>query len=69
MRCRSWRNGRSGRARDRRLNRDAAVKLMPMTACDAQAAARFEVEARTAARLSDPHVVAVYDSGTFAEHH
>ncbi len=33
------------------------------------AAARFDAEARIAARLSDPHVVSVYDAGVFGERH
>ncbi|MEF3121470.1 Stk1 family PASTA domain-containing Ser/Thr kinase [Kocuria flava] len=52
------------RARDRRLDRPVAVKLLhPHLAEDAGAAERFAREARAAARLSHPHVVSVLDQG------
>src|ERR1700712_2849585 len=57
--------GEVWRARDQRLHRDVAVKLLPVAGHGPDAMARFEVEARTAARLSDPHVVRVYDFGSF----
>ena len=50
------------RARDERLERDVAVKvLLPNLAGDAQTAARFEREARSLAAASHPNVVAVFD--------
>ena len=52
------------RARDPRLGRDVAVKvLLPAVAHDADRLARFEREAKAVAALSDPHIVAVYDVG------
>jgi eukaryotic-like serine/threonine-protein kinase len=55
------------RARDARLNRDVAIKLMPETfAADASRLRRFEQEARAAGQLNHPNIVAVYDVGTFA---
>jgi hypothetical protein len=52
------------RARDTRLERDVAVKLLPMRfAGDAERLRRFEQEARAAGRLSHPNVVVVYDVG------
>ncbi|MFC5041319.1 Stk1 family PASTA domain-containing Ser/Thr kinase [Ornithinimicrobium kibberense] len=52
------------RARDLRLDRPVALKVMrPDLAADEQFVGRFVVEARTAARLSHPHVVPVYDQG------
>jgi len=52
-------------AHDERLDRTVAIKVMhPGMGDDATFAARFVREARAAARLSHPHVVAVYDQGT-----
>ena len=51
-------------ALDLRLHRSVAVKLLgPQIASDAGVRQRFEGEARAAARLNHPNVVAVYDSG------
>jgi serine/threonine protein kinase len=53
------------RARDSRLNRDVAIKVMPaMSSSDPERLARFEQEARAAAVLSHPNILAVYDIGT-----
>ena len=52
------------RARDRRLNRDVAVKLLDGPAArDASRRRRIEREARALAAVSDPGIVAVYDYG------
>lgn len=52
------------RALDRRLDRMVALKVMhPHLAEDPALVARFEREAKTAARVSHPHVVAVLDQG------
>ena len=52
------------RARDPRLDRDVAVKVLPRAlAGDAERLRRFEQEARAAGRLADPHVLAVHDVG------
>ncbi|MGW6194715.1 protein kinase domain-containing protein [Kribbella sp. NPDC055110] len=51
------------RATDEQLGRVVAVKLMLPSGRDVDAAERFQREARAAARLSDPHVVSVYDFG------
>ena len=52
-------------AMDTRLERTVAVKVMhPALAADAEFVARFIREARSAARLSHPNVVAVYDQGS-----
>jgi len=51
-------------ARDLRLGRDVAVKLLsPQMASPAGVRERFEAEARSAARLNHPNVVSVYDTG------
>ena len=51
------------RATDEQLGREVAVKLMLPSDRDPQAAERFQREARSAAMLNDPHLVAVYDFG------
>jgi eukaryotic-like serine/threonine-protein kinase len=49
------------RARDQRLNRDVAFKVLPAElAADAGRLARFEREARALAALSHPHIVTIY---------
>jgi TolB-like protein/tetratricopeptide (TPR) repeat protein len=53
------------RARDSRLGREVAVKILPGAVSeDPERLARFDREARTLATLSDPHVLAVHDVGT-----
>ncbi len=52
------------RARDTRLGRDVAVKVLPeRIEEDPEALARFEREARTVAGLNDPHVCSLHDVG------
>lgn len=52
-------------ATDQRLERDVALKvLFPHLAEDSSFLERFEREAKSAARLSHPHVVGVLDQGT-----
>ena len=52
------------RARDPRLNRDVALKILPAeVAADPSRRQRFEIEARAVAALSHPNIVAVYDVG------
>ncbi|HEX5133216.1 MAG TPA: protein kinase [Candidatus Krumholzibacteria bacterium] len=49
------------RARDTRLGRDVALKLLPsMFADDAERLGRFEREARLLAALNHPHIAAIY---------
>jgi serine/threonine-protein kinase len=53
------------RARDRRLDRDVAVKVLPeAVASDPGALARFEREAKAVAALSHPNILAIHDFGT-----
>jgi serine/threonine protein kinase/Tfp pilus assembly protein PilF len=53
------------RARDTRLDRDVAVKVLPeRLAQDAQALARFHREFRAVANLSHANIVAIHDIGT-----
>ena len=52
------------RARDSRLGRDVAVKVLPdHLAADPKALARFETEAKAVAALSHPNILALYDVG------
>lgn len=55
--------GQVWRAFDEVLGRDVAVKLLHPGLASEAVAARFRLEARAAARISNPHVVAVYDFG------
>ena len=56
--------GEVWRARDRRLQRVVAVKILPRAvAGDAVRRARFEQEARALGALNHPHIVAIYDLG------
>jgi serine/threonine protein kinase len=53
------------RARDARLGRDVALKILaPRLAGNRDAVARFEQEARSASALSHPHILHIYDVGT-----
>src|SRR5262245_47971123 len=57
--------GQVYRARDKRLSRDVAVKVIaPSFSTDPDRVRRFEQEARAAAALNHPNIVAVYDVGT-----
>ena len=52
------------RARDLRLNRSVAIKVLPPDLShDSAIRARFTREAQTAAQLSHPHIVPIYDVG------
>jgi serine/threonine-protein kinase len=53
--------GQVYRARDTKLGRDVALKILPATfAADPDRALRFEREARTLASLNHPHIAAIY---------
>ena len=52
------------RARDARLQRDVAIKVLPAAfVADPGRLARFEQEARATAALNHPNILAVYDIG------
>lgn len=53
------------RARDTRLDRDVAVKVLPERfASDADARMRFEREAKAVAALTHPNILAIHDYGS-----
>ncbi len=52
------------KARDTRLDRDVAIKVLPRdVAEDSQRRMRFEREAKVISQLNHPHVCAIYDVG------
>jgi serine/threonine protein kinase len=52
------------RARDARLERDVAIKVLPSAfAADNDRLARFDREAKAVAALSHPNVIAIFDTG------
>jgi serine/threonine protein kinase/Tol biopolymer transport system component len=56
------------RARDARLNREVAIKVLPeKLAADAAALARFEREAKAVAALSHPNILGIFDLGKDGE--
>jgi eukaryotic-like serine/threonine-protein kinase len=58
------------RARDTRLNRDVALKVLPREfTSDPDRLARFEREARALAALNHPNIVTIFDVGTADELH
>src|ERR1035438_2229237 len=53
------------RARDKKLDRDVAIKVLPESiASDPDSLARFEREAKAVAALSHPNILSIFDFGT-----
>src|SRR5438874_12687030 len=53
------------RARDTRLHREVAIKMLPADfAKDADRLRRFEQEARATSALNHPNILTIYDIGT-----
>src|SRR5215472_7305556 len=58
--------GEVWKARDTRLSRDVAIKVLPTEfSADPARLRRFEQEAQAAAALNHPNILAVFDVGTF----
>ena len=56
------------RARDTRLHRDVAIKVLPkLVSLDPERLQRFEQEAKAAASLAHPNILAIFQMGTFAD--
>jgi len=56
------------RVRDQRLERDAALKILPAAvAIDHDRVARFQRESRATAALNHPNIVAIFDVGVFED--
>ena len=54
------------RAKDTRLGRDVAIKVLPeKLARDAERLQRFETEARVIAALNHPNILSLHDIGTY----
>jgi eukaryotic-like serine/threonine-protein kinase len=54
------------RARDTRLDREVAIKILPANySSDADRLKRFEQEARATSALNHPNILTVYDIGTY----
>jgi eukaryotic-like serine/threonine-protein kinase len=56
------------KARDTRLDRDVAVKILPRSFATEAARERFQREARAASALNHPNICAVYDVGESEGH-
>jgi serine/threonine protein kinase/Tol biopolymer transport system component len=53
------------RARDIRLNRDVAIKVLPkLVSADHERLQRFEIEAKATAALSHPNILSIFQMGT-----
>jgi eukaryotic-like serine/threonine-protein kinase len=53
------------RARDTKLDRDVAIKVLPQQLAEnAMALARFEREAKAVAALSHPNILSIFDFGS-----
>src|SRR5437762_3414039 len=56
--------GQVFRARDTRLNRTGAIKVLtPRLAADPEFQRRFQIEARAVSGLSHPHICTLFDVG------
>jgi serine/threonine protein kinase len=54
------------RARDSRLSREVAIKVLPqLVSLEPDRLSRFEQEARAAAALNHPNILSVYQMGTY----
>jgi serine/threonine protein kinase len=56
------------RARDTRLQRDVAVKVLPQAFATGPSRERFQREARATSALNHPNICSLYDIGEAADH-
>src|ERR1700730_1565155 len=56
------------KARDPRLHRDIAIKVLPQAFATEAARERFQREARAASALNHPNICVIYDVGEAAGH-
>lgn len=57
--------GEVWKARDKKLGREVAIKILPDDLVDADARRRFQREAQMASSLNHPHIVTVHDADEF----
>lgn len=57
--------GEVWKARDKKLGREVAIKILPDDLVDAAARRRFQREAQLASSLNHPHILTVYDADEF----
>ena len=57
--------GEVWKARDKRLCREVAIKILPDDLCDVSARRRFQREAQMASSLNHPHILTVYSVDEF----
>jgi serine/threonine protein kinase/tetratricopeptide (TPR) repeat protein len=55
------------RATDTKLDRPAAIKVLPENLADPEARRRFQREAKMVSSLNHPHIVTVYDAGEYQD--
>src|SRR5499427_2938777 len=55
------------RATDTKLDRPAAIKVLPENLADPEARRRFQREAQMVSSLNHPHIVTVYDAGEYQD--
>ncbi len=56
--------GEGYRARDARLDRTVAIKILPQQFSDPMCKQRFEREAKSISSLNHPHICVLYDVGS-----
>src|SRR5262245_25025697 len=57
--------GEVWKARDKKLGREVAIKILPDNLVDAASRGRFQREAQMASSLNHPHILTVYDADEF----